>query len=387
MVKRFIAVILCCVVLTGCYDRKELNKIGIVLAVALDKDTSTNEVVLYCEIVKPYVLKSSGATGSGAGGTPTKIVMSKGYTVYDAIRNMSRKLDRKAFFSHNKIIIISEKLAREGVSPVLDAFMRDPEIRPLVWVAVAKGVKVSSILTSNHGIDQIQAAYINDMIKTRWATSEIQMLNILEFYKKLIKEGSNPTTGVMGITKENSSEEIALLGTAVFKKDKLIGYLNYKESRGLNWITNHVDSGIINIQGNSKTNNMIAVQIIGSTSKIVPKIKGNNITFNIQIRENSEVGEVQDSTNIYDLKDISKLEDEEKEVIKGEIERALDKAKYDFHTDIFGFGNSLSRYYPREWKKMKKDWNKLFLNAKYDVNIKVKLKRAGQIQKPFKAKE
>ena len=386
MIKKLFAIVLCFLLLTGCFDRKELNKIGIVLAVALDKDIVTNEIIISCEVVKPYQLGKDGGGGSGSGSSssPIEIVTAKGRTAFDAVRNVSKKLDRKVYFAHNKVIIISEKLAEEGVTPVLDVFIRDPEIRPLVWVLIAKNTEASAILSINHGLDQIQAFYLNEMIKTKWATSEMQIFNILDFYKKLLKSGSNPTTGAVGIVKENNSPEIILLGTAVFSQDKLIGYLNYKESRGLNWITNEVKGSIINVPGITKKDNFIAIEIIRTKSKIIPKVEDGKISFIIEVNELANIGEVQDLTDISDLKIISKLENEEKKVIEEEINKVINKAKYEFKTDIFGFGYSLSRYYPKEWDKVEKSWNKLFIGIQYEVNINLKLRRSGQIQKPFK---
>lgn len=386
MIKKLSVIILCFLLLTGCFDRKELNKIGIVLAVALDKDIAENEIIISCEVLKPYKLGKGGGESGGSGGSssPIEIVTAKGRTTFDAVRNISKKLDRKSYFSHNKVIIISEKLAAEGVAPVLDVFIRDPEIRPSVWILIAKNTEASEILKVNHGLNQIQALYLNEMIRTRWATSEMQIFSILDFYKKLLKSGSNPTTGAIGIVKENNSPEIALLGTAVFSQDKLIGYLNYKESRGLNWITNEVKSGVINVPGVTKKDEFIAIEIIRTRSKIIPMLMDGKISFIIEVNELANIGEIQDLTDISNLEIISKLESEEKKVIEEEINKVIHKAKYEFKTDILGFGHSLSRYYPKEWNKVENNWNKLFLDIQYEVNINLKLRRSGQIQKPFK---
>lgn len=372
----------CCLFLTSCFDRKELNKIGIVFAVALDKDIATNEIIISCELIKPYMLSKEG----GNTGYPTEIVSAKGYTVFDAVRNISKKLDRKSYFAHNKMIIIDEKLAEEGFSQILDVFIRDTEIRPLVWIVIAKNTQASSILNINPGLNRIQALYLNEMIKTRWATSEIHVLDILDFYKRYLRSGSNPTTGSIGIINESGSSEIALLGTAAFNKDKLVGYLNYKESRGLSWITNEIESGIINIPGITNKDKLIAIEIIRTKTKIIPKIKDGKISFNIEVDELSDIGEIQDLSDISDLELISKLENEEKKIIEDEITSAINKAKYTFHSDIFGFGYTLSRYYPKEWSDIKKNWNQLFQDVNCELNVKVTLRRSGQIQKPFKPK-
>jgi spore germination protein KC len=382
--KRCFAIILCFLLLTGCWDRRELNEIGLVLAVAVDKDTLTNEFIISCEVARPNVLKKDGGDGGKA---PVEIYTAKGSTLLDAVRNISKKLDRKSYFAHNKVIIISEKLAKDGVSPILDVFVRDSEIRLLVWVIIAKDTEARQLLGKHRGLDQIQAFYLNDMIRKQWVTSEVQVLNLLDFYKKLLKNGVNPTTGAMGIVKEFDTADIKLVGSAAFDKDKLIGYLDYTETRGLNWITDKVKGGIINISGIKNKDELIAIEIKRASSKIIPRINDGKISFTIEIDLFGDIGEIQDATDILELELLSKIEKETKRVIEYEVKTVIDKAKNDLHSDIFGFGNTLYKYYPKDWEKIKNNWNTLFNSVSYELKIDVHLRRSGQTLKPFEPKK
>jgi spore germination protein KC len=376
------AIVLCFTLLTGCFDRKELNEIGIVLAVALDKNKYTNEIIVSCEVVRPSSLKKDGSNDRSS----SEIVTGIGSTVFEAVRNISKKLDRKSFFSHNKIIIISESLAKDGVSPILDVFVRDPEIRLSVWLVIAKNTEARQLLSTGEGLDKIHAFYLNDMIKTKWANSEVQVLNLLDFYKKLLKSGVNPTTGALEIVKQFNNINLTLTGTAVFKKDKLVGYLNDKETRGLNWVTDEVKSGIINVPGVANSDQLIAINIKRSNSNIIPKVVDNKVSFVIEVKEFGNIGEVQDTSDFLDLKLLSKIEDEQEKAIEKEIKASIERAK-ELHSDIFGFGNTLSRYYPKEWEQKKDNWDTLFTELQYEINVKVNLRRSGQMLRPFAPKE
>lgn len=383
MKKKLLAILLCFTILTGCWDREELNEIGLVLAVALDKDILTNDIIISCEVARPHVLKQDSSSNKA----PIEIVSAKGTTVFEAVRNISKKFDRKNYFAHNKVIIISEKLAEEGVTPILDVFVRDPETRLLVWVVIAKDTEAKQLLKEHQGLAQIQAFYLNDLIKVKWANSEVQVLNILDFYKKILKSGINPTTGAMTVKKEFDTSNINLSHTAVFKKDRLIGYLDNKETRGLNWVINEIKSGIINVPGIKNNDKSIAIEIKESKSKIIPKIKDGKISFTIEIKELGNIGEIQDTTNILELDLLKKLEEEQKHAIEEEIKAAVEKAKNDFHSDIFGFGYTLYRHYPKEWEKIKDNWDEIFPDTQYELKINVILRRAGEIQTPFLPKE
>ncbi|SMC26959.1 spore germination protein KC [Clostridium acidisoli DSM 12555] len=389
MKKKIFVLVLCVVFLSGCWDRKELNEIGIIVGVAVDKDLNTNQIILTCEAIKTSNLKK----GESQVSSTTEYVSVKGATIYDAIRNCSKKFDRKIFFSHDKVIIISENLARDGIAPILDAFVRDYETRPLVWLIVAKDKDINETLSVKHGIEAIQGLYLRDIISKEWATSEVQATGLIDFYKKMLGKGTNPIAGAAEVINDfknpngEDSREISLSGAAAFKKDKFVGYLNDKETRGYNWITNQVKSGVINVPGITNKSKLIAVEIKRAGSNIKSEMLNGNYIFNINVVEEGNIGEVQDTTDVTDPAIQEKIEKEQEEEIKQEIKMAIKKAKEDFKCDIFGFGNVLYRSNPKQWEKVKDSWNDVFIHAEYNINVKATYKKTGEILKPFNTKE
>lgn len=47
--------------------------------------------------------------------------------------------------------------------------------------------------------------------------------------------------------------------------------------------------------------------------------------------------------------------------------------------DIYGFGMSVYRKYPKEWRTMKSQWDKIFPKLDLDVQTKVQISAVGQI--------
>ena len=45
--------------------------------------------------------------------------------------------------------------------------------------------------------------------------------------------------------------------------------------------------------------------------------------------------------------------------------------------DILGFAEEFHRKYPREWKKVKKDWDEIFPTVKVTLDIKAYIRRPG----------
>lgn len=376
--------------LTGCWDMTELNTIGIVYAVGFEKDNHSNNIKCTVQVLRPGTFKKDSASKEA----PIEIATSKGKTVAEAVENMSNEFDRKIIFSQNKVIIIDSKLARKGILPILDYFKRDYAIRNRQWIVIAKKGRIQDLLSTKHGISNVQGASLEDIITMGKFSSSATSINLVDFYKTVSEDGINPVASVartvkqpslpFGETTKYQSKGIQISGTAVFKSDKLVGYLDDNETRGFNWITGEFAGGIVTIPAVNDNKKHISIRITYIKSTVVPKIVKGNPLFNIKILEKGYIQQIEDDSDTSTDDTIKKLQNEEKKIINKEIKVALDKIQHDLKSDIVGFGRSLSKKYPNEWDKIKKDWDKKFPQAKYTVTAGVIIKGQGLMFKPIK---
>lgn len=124
VVKRLLAPLLTLLLLSGCWERKEVNDIAIVTATGVDllDDESIRVTVL---LAVPRLIGTTSAQGGGESKLESSagwIVSEQGKTVMDAFTGLQDKLPRKLFLSHNRTIVVGEKLARNGIFPLLDFF-------------------------------------------------------------------------------------------------------------------------------------------------------------------------------------------------------------------------------------------------------------------------
>jgi len=98
-------------VITGCWDRIEINDIAIATIAALDKGDNGNlQMTLMISIPKEI---QSGGSSSGSSNKKNYILISgEGDTVMDAFEKIQKKTSRNLFLSHLKVLIIGEKLLR-----------------------------------------------------------------------------------------------------------------------------------------------------------------------------------------------------------------------------------------------------------------------------------
>jgi spore germination protein KC len=133
------------VLLTGCFDRQELEQLAFVTGVGLDR-APNGLIDVTLQIAAPEG-NESGGNGGGSGkeqGKGTQPVMFRVHSIPEALSLANTSIERTVTLSHLSIIIFGEDLAREGLKTTLEPMVRFREFRRTVFVAVAKG-KASEI--------------------------------------------------------------------------------------------------------------------------------------------------------------------------------------------------------------------------------------------------
>ncbi|QAA31395.1 hypothetical protein [Clostridium manihotivorum] len=126
--------------LTSCWNYREIESMSVVSGVAIDKVNSGDEYELTVEIIK---IKAEKTMANKA-----EYITLTGKSMFDIARNMITVNNKKLYWSHAKCIIISESIARDGVSDIIDWFVRDAEIRTDMYLLVSGEKTAKEILTS-----------------------------------------------------------------------------------------------------------------------------------------------------------------------------------------------------------------------------------------------
>jgi spore germination protein KC len=394
--RRIIGVLLAAAVtlfpMTGCWDRKELNELGIVVAIGIDKIDHSSKFLLTSQIVRPSALKKQqGGTGNES---TYEIVTTEGHTIYEAIRNTVKEFDRRSFFSHIKVIVVSESIARESMSEIIDFISRTHEIRKISWLMVAQGIEAGKVLSIKHGIENVQATYMEGIIKRQKVNLETTTNGVIDFIKKMNGGGINPVTGVFntissqGVSQGGqglkAEESLILAGTAAYKKDKLVGFLSNHDTLSLNLITGNARSGIIEVPALESKDKKISIEIKKAQSKIKSNMVDGKVRINVKLKLNGNITEVEDTTDISDPEVIDRINEEFSDFVKKNAERTIAKIQKELGTDILGFGSTFQKEYPEEWESyVKGQWDDLFPDIALTVEVESKVKLTGLLVKPL----
>jgi germination protein, Ger(x)C family len=378
---------------TGCWDRKELSELGIVMAIGIERDINTGKVNLISEVVRPSELKKQGGGGMEA---TYEIVTTSNESVFEAIRDTVKEFDRRSIFSHVKVIVISEKMAREGVTDIMDFIARTHEIRSFTWVVIAKDTDAKEVLSTKHGIEKIQANYMDGIMKRERKSFDVTTSNFIEFFQKTTGEGSNPVAGAFIVTGEDRVEKnndlsntkaLSLYGTAVFKKDKLVGFLDDCETNGLNLITKKKKNKSLHVESPKNKDKHISIEVRNSKYKIQPELRDGKIYYKIALKVIGNVTEVQDEVDVSNVEIFDQVNEKFRKCIDTEVNTAVNKIQKELKTDILGFGTAFERKYPKEWNSIKDQWDSIFPETVCEINVDTQLVRTGLFFKPINAQK
>ncbi len=365
--------------MTGCWNRRELDTLAILMGIGLDKPMDNGNIQLTAQIIEPERLKVPKQEGGSGDKKAFWNAKSTGNTVFDALRNFTHESSRKVYLPDNQVIIFGRDIAKEGVQKYIDFFTRDHETRLNVWVLVARD-SAGEILDVESKFGKIPAKNIADLAEAQNATSQTSIVTLKQFLARLMSKTTAPIAPFIEVTGTDKEKSVVISETAVFKRDKLAGRLDKTETRGLLWVIGKVKSGIIVVDC-PDGNGTASLEIIRAGSKITAEMKDNRIYFKIKITEEGNLGDQSCPENLTEQSKIEVLEKEKAEAIKGEIMAAFKKA-CELDADIFGFGEAIHKKYPRVWKNMESRWGEIFPDIELEITVDAKLRRSGKINKP-----
>lgn len=392
---------------SGCWNRRELNTLGVVGSVLYDVNKN-KQIVATSELL---CSASSGSTsGSASGGgkgsdasspkRSTILVQGIGSSEPEALRNSSYSFSRKLYYPHTKVRFFSETFANTQLYKTLDFFLRDHELRQTCLMVVVKGEHPERIFTAAIDFNGSLGDYIYNLSQSQPAsTSGSVFVDALEFMRHYHEDGLSPVAGVVeiinnpvssilagqdsqGNTAENYSVKYA--GLAAFNENEIAGYLDENETRSFNMITGGCKSAYITIP---YTAGNIVLEVINSSSDIKTELSNRHSTVFVSVSFNLVVTQVGNTMDISDPGVISQIKGKCQAMIKSQLETVIKKVQNEIKTDIFGFGFNTHIQHPKEFAAVKSNWDDIFRKADVFVDVKASISRTGEQERTFRLTE
>ncbi|MBI0576575.1 Ger(x)C family spore germination protein [Neobacillus cucumis] len=365
--------------LTGCWNRIEVNDIAIVTAIGLDL-IEDDMIRLSLQVAIPTKLGPTGGSKGGGKERSTFVISEKGATVSEAYRNLQMKLSRRVFFSQSSVLLIGEALARRGIKNIIDFYARFNQPRMNSFIMFTKGY-ASEVIKNIPILESISAEETKELAKLSVGVK----VYVRDFLNMLLTDGFEPFAPEYKLTPlevdtKNEIGKIQLInGAAVFKKDKLIGWMNDTQTRGILWLRNEIEGGVISIKiPKNKGGGIISFDIIRAETKLLPNLKNGQLKLNVKVTSEMIVTENYSKVVLLNQKNLEEIQKSIEKEIGTRIQLVVDSAQNEFQSDIFGFGQAVYRKYPKAWNTVyKKNWDQDFPKIEVKIHSKVYVRRIG----------
>lgn len=410
---RKLALIMVCLslLLTGCWDYQEVDRLASVLALGIDSIPESKTILLTVQIASPEVKgKGSQTTGGGGGGKAYTVMNSEGKSLAEALGNLGIQSTRRILLSHCKVIILGKELAETGIGAIVDDLKRARESRRTNWILTTDKT-AKEILETDISMEQVPARGIDFILQNFNKGGPVRPVTCNDFYVRLNSDSYvsfTPLIQLQDIDQQitdqleevvgrslDSAEKVKTLTigkTAIFKNLKVVGELNEEDSRALRWL---VDSpqGRITMTYTPQTQTdgdkgKISLDITYGQTTITPHISEDSITMNIAMTVKVSIHETGTTfVNLRDPQVIDQLQRQAAETMKLQLEHTINTAQKKLKSDYVGFAENLHNYYPIEWKQIKKNWDEIFPTVDYRISCGVQVLSTGMMTAPTLSSE
>lgn len=404
------------VFLVACWDKHELQNLGIILGMGIDiipeqERQNDEKILLTSEVVD--VLQGTGLEDS-------QFFSSTGKTVLLALRNSKNKIERDIFLGIAQEVVLGKSVVEEGANKYIDYFYRDSALNPTVYIVIAED-SAKDMMNAKTGITNFSSIGRMDILEMeeKRSTGKIHAVTLVDYVQAMMEEkrailvpvaaleapedkesgsssgrGSRQEQGSKGSTKSGSSSGSSGGGSegqerqrAYFKcmavlddNGRFVANLNDMENYGALFWMNKSRNLVLPIV--SKSNGeKVSVYILKFKRKMKWEINNDKLTLNVNLRaigsfaeEEGTSGPLTSGTNNKNLN----------ASCARKIERIMINTwnkSLSLQQDFLGIGEHLRKHEYKTWQKVKKDWPQAMKDIDVNINVKSKITFNNNVNK------
>lgn len=351
-----ILLLLLCFFLTGCYDYKDLNEITIVSGIGIDK--KEDNYVVSLQVVN---------TKKGDNVKPKYYVYSaKGKNIQQAINNITNSSALNIYTNHIDILLISEEIAKDNISHILDFFYRNSNIRIEFLPLICKDYSCKDILELETTLVPLNSKSIKEAIENNKVNrGNVKDISFSEFLNDYLNEKNDISIPAISITNKkitledtNVSAYPTLKNMTYFKNNKLIDYLTFNQSLSYNFILNNISNVVLTVPYDKD----FCLEFIDSKTDTSFK----DGTIKIKINSSASLSEYNSSIKL-NKKGLKKVKETANNYIKKNIINTINFLNGK-ESDILKFRDLIYKTDPNYYKKLKS-----LKDIKYEVDVDVNI--------------
>lgn len=365
--KRVIAALFFCLLLTGCWDQVELKKLLFVDVIGIDYEGDSKQLQV------SYVISSLQNASQGGGNPNNLYVTSKGDNLYDAVANSNKEMPGILSVLETRLFLISTRFAKEqplNHLNVIGQFIANPLYG---YLAVYDG-DLLKLLATKKMRDQTLSEYLVSLLDEEKKRGNIPSNKLIHYIL-----GGESFINDFALNRFEPYENGArLAGTSLFRDGKYTGVNLNNEDTLLAYLMEGAEGNNQLIIGNSGENEYTV--LVQNTNRDFHISSNDGKLREIEISLKLDLKLIEEGHGVYKKHTVNMLTELEKGITDDITARAsnviatLQKANCDY----LQLGHEVAAYHPKLFKGM--NWREEYPKISIKPNVKIKILNTGVLE-------
>lgn len=387
---KILPIILCCTLLSGCWDKVEIDKKLFVSTIGVDagqdigkdkklKDIGPSEPFGEMNMKKlkiTYGFPDISELSPGKGGTAKeKDISVDAYSMEDAYNKTAARSSRTVHFGHTQLLLLSSDLMAypDTVKEIVDYLQRQPSLNRTMQVAVADG-SVEGYIKYQPLMEKNIESYISGVMENSSQNANVYPMSLNEFLM-LLSENGNATVPRLSIDKDKN--ELKVNGVAIIKGFTLKGYLGPSETANLEILRGKLKGGkkVILYEGHPVDYNIDSLE-----RRVVVSRRDDKLQFDLYIDIEGELKGYYVGKEFLSAKELKTIENDFNKAIAEECKKVIKTTQGKFGVDPIGLREYVEKYHPIIWNNIKDNWEQEYKQAVININVDTKIRRIGVVK-------
>ncbi len=374
--KKFIPLLIVCLLMTGCVEKKYIEKLGIVTTIGYDllDDDFLQGTMAFFQF-DPNAQNVS------------QIVTSTAKTSKGIHQDGNLKSSKKLSSGQLRLVVFGRKAAEEGLGRIIDTLARDAAISDLLYLTVSED-SAQDIIQSNKMEDAPDiGAYLHGLIEKNIDDEVLPPSTLHHFTHDFHDVGLDPALPMLGL----SDNKPVIFHIALFQGDQFVTEIPVKQGFYFKLILDRFQAGHLelklpkepflpHLRGNLNKDVegiYITMDEIRSKSNIT-LTDPNALKYKVDIRLSTRIIEVSEDVKLQQRKVLKLMEDQLSKQLEENLNEFLEVMKEN-KVDPVGFGRKYENS-NRNIELTEEKWREMIPNIEVDFNVNARILRHGIIK-------
>ncbi|SCY06688.1 Ger(x)C family spore germination protein [Alkaliphilus peptidifermentans] len=337
--RKALIILLGCIIIfisTNC-SYEDINRIMFTTAIIIDVEEE-GDTIVYLEVFHAF---RSNQTNSEKG--ERILYKTEGRTIRECFISLAQSSSQKIDFSQNKVILFTERVAEVGISEYLDFLVRDQEFILRPYVAILRGDPIEFIELPIKQNEYI-GLFLFDIFDRPLAFLTPRHLQIYQLINQ--REMGKNVTYITSVRSDKNplQDKISKDEVAILENDKLVTFIEAEEKRGMAFMLNSANKGMLNVPHPQIEGNFVVVEILSSKTKTNVYFDGESIQLKKSINTRITLDAAQGGI-ILDEEIINYIQRETEKNITNKCHMVFNKFK-ELEVDALQVQEVFKRRYP-----------------------------------------